>query len=263
MKWMLLLAVVVMIGCGSTSAAKGRVSYDAGMVAASESAEWDMAEPAREEPVPTQVFNLTHAVAGPLVPFVPERVGTPEELAGTPRLLIYSGSFTVAVGNVEEAQAKAREMAEGLGGYFQSLSKDTITLRVPAARWDEAVAAVGDLGRVLDRAIDAADVTEEVIDLRLRLRNAQKLMTRLEELLARAETVEAALKVEIELGRVREQVERIAGRLQYLGDRIAFSTLVIRFRPVQEAVARPQALPFPWLSTLSLEGLLGLPGGGR
>jgi hypothetical protein len=154
-------------------------------------------------------------------------------------------------------------MAEGLGGYFQSVTKDSITLRVPANRWEEAMAGVGELGRVLDRAIEAADVTEEVVDLRLRLRNAQKMMTRLEELLARAESVEAALKVEKELGRVRTEVERLEGRLKFLGDRIAFSTLTIAFRQVQETTVRPQALPFPWLSRLSVENLLGLPGGAR
>ena len=169
----------------------------------------------------------------------------------------------LAVGNVEEAQNAARGMAEGLGGYFQSITKDSIVLRVPAAKWEDAVSGVGEIGRVLDRAIEAADVTEEVIDLKLRLRNAQKMMTRLEELLAKAENVEAALKVETELGRVRVEVERLEGRLKFLGDRVAFSTLTIRFRQVQETAARPQALPFPWLTRLSIENLLGLPGGAR
>jgi hypothetical protein len=263
MRWVLLLLAVVAAGCGSTYAAKGSVMFSAepGMVAedapapeTARRAAWDADGRAKSE----LLTALTASYGDTARP-----VGTPEERAGQERLLIYSGQFSVAVGNIEDAQEAARAMAEGLGGYFQSLKADTITLRVPAKRWEEAVAGVRKIGRVLDRAIDAADVTEEVVDLQLRLRNAQKLMKRFEELLEKAETVEAALKVEKELARVRVEVERLEGRLNFLADRIAFSTLTIRFVKAAEASVRPQALPFPWLTELSLESLLGLEGGAR
>ena len=179
------------------------------------------------------------------------------------RLLVYSGRLDAAVGNVDEALDAARAMAEELGGYFQSLSDETITIRVPASRWEEALARVAMIGRILNRQIEAADVTEEVVDLRLRLRNSLALGKRLEELLQMAKTVEETLKVEKELNRIRTEIERLEGRLQFLSDRIAFSTLVIRFVEVTNAPTRPQALPFPWLRALGLNRLLGLSGGGR
>ena len=179
------------------------------------------------------------------------------------RLLIYSGRFSVAVPSVEEAIEGARRMSDRLGGWVQALRDDTIVIRVPAARWEESLAGLRDLGRILSRAIEAQDVTEEVVDLHLRLRNAQVLRKRLEELLAQAETVEVTLKVETELNRIRTEIERLEGRLQKLSDRVAFSTLTIGFVPVQQAPTRLQALPFPWLRELGLEGLLGLRGGVR
>ncbi len=178
------------------------------------------------------------------------------------RLLVYSGRLDAAVGNVDEALDAARAMAEELGGYFQSISDQTITIRVPASRWEEALTRVAAIGRILSRQIEASDVTEEVVDLRLRLRNSLALGKRLEELLGMAKTVEETLKVEKELNRIRTEIERIEGRLQFLSDRIAFSTLVIRFIEVTNAPTRPQALPFPWLRALGLNRLLGL-GGGR
>ena len=87
-------------------------------------------------------------------------------------------------------------------------------------------------------------------------------MTRLAAL-AQAETVEAALKVEKELNRARTEVERIEGRLGFLPDRIAFSTITIGFTPAASAPDRPQALPFPWLRQLGLGNLLGLTEGTR
>jgi len=176
------------------------------------------------------------------------------------RLIVYTGSFAVAVGSVETALREVRDMAEGMGGYVQGLRGDTATLRIPAARFDDAVEHLREMGRVIERYIQAEDVTDEVVDLRLRLRNAMALRDRLVELLARAETVEAALKVETELARVRTEIERIEGRLQVLSKRVAFSTLTVRFVQVALAPTRPQALPFPWLRELGLENLLGLEG---
>lgn len=187
----------------------------------------------------------------------------PAAPATVERLLVYSGRFQVAAGDIDQALDDTKAMAKDLGGYFQSLSDHTITIRVPARRWDEALARVAGIGRILNRQIDAADVTEEVVDLKLRLRNARALGKRLEELLDLAKTVEETLKVETELNRIRTEIERIEGRLQFLSDRVAFSTLVIMFTEAATAPTRLQALPFPWLRDLGLNNLLGLPGGVR
>ncbi|MCU0727586.1 MAG: DUF4349 domain-containing protein [Planctomycetes bacterium] len=69
--------------------------------------------------------------------------------------------------------------------------------------------------------------------------------------------------MEKEPTRIRTEIKSLEGKLAVLRDRVAFSTLVPTFVPVGDAPVRPQALPFPWLSELSLERLLGLSGGAR
>ena len=63
--------------------------------------------------------------------------GDPEELAAPERLLIYTGNFMIAVGNVEEAQNAARGMADwarhdlrvhSLQEYHEGLSGDQLVL---------------------------------------------------------------------------------------------------------------------------------------
>ncbi len=265
----LLLLALFVAGCHSLVASE-RYAYDAEPVM--EQASSLVAPPAKAAST-IQSFPRSHDRAGTTVVFsdtafiddfdVEAGSGAPPAPASAERLLVYSGHLEAAVGNVDEALDAARDMAEELGGYFQSLSDQAITLRVPANRWEEALARVAAIGRILSRQIEASDVTEEVIDLRLRLRNSLALGKRLEELLAMAKTVEETLKVETELNRIRTEIERIEGRLQFLSDRIAFSTLVIRFVEVSNAPTRPQALPFPWLRALGLNRLLGLSGGGR
>jgi hypothetical protein len=80
---------------------------------------------------------------------------------------------------------------------------------------------------------------------------------------ARIVGVEETLAVEKEPTRIRTEIKSLEGKLAVLRDRVAFSTLVPTFVPVGDAPVRPQALPFPWLSELSLERLLGLSGGAR
>jgi Domain of unknown function (DUF4349) len=253
-----LAVLLAAAGCGSLmpKASAGRVMADAEVAYGA----------------PMAVRGLVSGDDGPPRPEFSVAIGQvaeidgsePEEVAGpTERMIVYTGRFSVAVGSIETALRTAREMAEDMGGYVQSLQNDTVTLRIPAARFDDALEGLRGMGRILSRSIETKDVTEDVVDLRLRLRNAMALRDRLAELLARAETVEAALKVETELSRVRTEIERIEGRLLVLSKQVSFSTLTVRFVHSGQAPVRPQALPFPWLRQLGLENLLGLQGGVR
>jgi len=212
----------------------------------------------RDEGPPLAEYSVSVGMVAEFDDEAPEEIAGPEE-----RMIVYTGRFSVAVGSVERALRDVREMTESMGGYVQALQDDVVTLRIPAARFEGALERLRGLGRILSRAIETADVTEDVVDLRLRLRNAMALRDRLVELLARAESVEAALKVETELSRVRTEIERIEGRLQFLASHVAYSTLTVHFVQAGQAPSRPQALPFPWLRELGLENLLGLQGGVR
>ncbi|MCU0724650.1 MAG: DUF4349 domain-containing protein [Planctomycetes bacterium] len=256
-----ILGAIAAPGCASAAAARpeheaARRTFDvaaslgAGMAEGLVAAQPDAGEAARHDLAVITDFHLAGAP------------GEPGPGAAR-RFIVYSGAFRLATGSVPEALDAARKLAESLGGHFQSLEESVITIRVPAARWDEALARLPSLGRILSRRIEAADVTDEVVDLSLRLKNARALGDRLAELLAKATTVEETLAVEKELTRIRTEIESLEGKLAVLRDRVALSTLVLTFVPAGDAPVRPQALPFPWLAELSLERLLGLSGGGR
>jgi hypothetical protein len=133
----------------------------------------------------------------------------------------------------------------------------SITVRVPAAEFQKTLSSIIKLGDVLHRNVQARDVTEEYHDLSVRLRNAEVVLARLEQLLERADSVKDALAVEAELARVASEVERLKGRLKLLRELIAFSTITVSFegRPVEHIQSRVN-LPFPWLDELGLSNLL-------
>lgn len=152
-------------------------------------------------------------------------------------MLIRTGSATVEVDSLEPAIARVRQLAERVGGLVGNTTirtgerqarQATLQLRVPAARFDEALQGLEPLGEVEEVNVSAEDVGEEFVDVSARLANARRLEERLMELLrTRTGSLEDVLAVERELARVREQIERFEGRLRYLRTRVAVSTLTV------------------------------------
>jgi hypothetical protein len=195
----------------------------------------------------------------PRLPEQKQQTATDASEAGP--IIVYTATFLLSVYEVEKAQAALKAATQQLGGFI-SLQTDTqITLRVPADKFEAALSTVETTGKVRARNVQALDVGDEYRDIGIRLRTAEAVRTRLEAMLARAEKIDDALRVEHELERVVREIELLKGQLRSLGDRIAFSTLIIEFRPE----ARPDIddsdvfrLPYPWLDTLGLHHLLEL-----
>jgi len=192
----------------------------------------------------------------------PPTVGKPPkklETAAGP-MLIYTANFTVAIFEVDDGLRRVEKIARDLGGFLARRDDATITIRVPVAEFDAAVSRIEGIGDVLHRNISSEDVTEEFRDLGLQLKNLRALRDRLAKLLDRAETVEDAIKVERELGRVSGQIDRIEGRMKFLGDRAAMSTLTVEFHLRATDLAGPGEfqLPIGWLHELGLGRLLSL-----
>ncbi len=179
-----------------------------------------------------------------------------EELRDVPlgdRIVVYSAAYRIVVKNVEGALEEAERVADKYNGYVKRIDGSEITIRVQVHHYEQAIAAVEALGQVTHRQQEAADVTDQYVDLEARLRNAKAVRARLEALLARAETVSAALEVEKELKRLGEEIETLEARLELLKHRVAFSTIRVDFERVArkgQIPAGAKQLPFPWLREL-------------
>jgi hypothetical protein len=154
-----------------------------------------------------------------------------------PAMIIRTGQVVVEVDSLDRAVARVRQIAAQFGGYVASTSFTggdnqvrgaTLELKLPAARFDEALAGLRPIGKVETENVAAQDVGEEFVDVTARVTNARRLEQRLIDLLARRTgKLEDVLAVERELARVREAIERYEGRLRYLRTRSAVSTLAV------------------------------------
>lgn len=188
-----------------------------------------------------------------------EEPATTAKTTAAPRdLVIYTASLTMAVYQVDQGLGAVEKIAAENGGYLGQKHDRAITVRVPRGRFQATLGQIDKVGDILHREISAEDVTDEHVDLEIRIKNARAMQRRLTDLLAKA-SVKDALEIEKELHRVTEELERLEGKLKLLGDRVAFSTITVTFEPRGATVAatRPK-LPFPWLQSLNLPSLLTL-----
>ncbi len=175
-------------------------------------------------------------------------------------VVVYTAQLTMAVFDVRPGLEAIQRLAAELGGFMGKQTNDAITIRVPAPRFHEALARVEKIGDVTSRDVNAEDVTEEYLDLEVRLKTARAVRDRLEHLLARASKVEESIAVERELERLVGEIERLEGRMRYLQERAQLSTITVTFtaRPREVVAADAFRLPFPWLEKLGLSRLLQL-----
>lgn len=174
-------------------------------------------------------------------------------------IVVYTAEFGLQVVDVRAGIDEAERMAREVGGLVSKRTDRMIVIRVPAARFYESVGRIERLGEVTRRDVSAQDVTEEYLDLEVRLRNARAVRDRLQVLLARATTVKESIEIERELSRINAEIDTAEGRLKYLRDRATFSTITLHLE--QRSVASPPPsvrLPFSWLHSPDLARLLSL-----
>lgn len=113
--------------------------------------------------------------------------------------------------------------------YGQSQAWELL-IRVPSQHFDSLLSAIGQgVAFFEQRAVSVEDVTEQFVDLSIRLRNKKAVEARYRELLAQANSVSEVLAVEKQLAELREDIEATEGRLRYLRNQVSYSTLRVTF----------------------------------
>lgn len=176
--------------------------------------------------------------------------------------LIRNGDVTIIVARngIGQAMDRVTEITRALGGYVLSANMSTaddglrpddavsvstddeivadpaigpqgadpyaqITLRVPAQRFDDALARLQKVGRVHALATSTDDVTSQVVDLKARLRHYRAVEARLLTFLDKANTVAAALAVQDRIAETQITIEELEGQLKQISHMVAYSTI--------------------------------------
>ena len=241
-----LLFPVVLLACGSGSASlvgNQRDDSSATIMSVYEDAEelaMDAAAATASSAAPDGSFDIR--VVGSRLPT--------SALETAQRKVISSAFVAIEIDGVPEATAQVRVIAESLGGFVEQLSSSgepqnqhaTMTVRVPQDQFSQALEQIEALGTVQSRNIGSEDVSEQFIDLEARLKSALSEEQSLLSLLERAGVVSEILAIERELFRVRSEIERFQGQLNFLERRVDLATIhVSLFSPEPKLGEPPSA----------------------
>ena len=204
-------------------------------------------------------------VAGPAQPAAQETAsavpapaqssgGSPQGLVGE-RQVISQASLDIEVGDVNAATVQLRGLVQSFGGFIEHVSTSggpspehgSAIVRVPSDRFLDALDSIERLGKALGQSLGQRDVTGEAIDLEARLKSERSAEESLLKLLERAVSVSDVLTVERELARVRADIERFQGQLEFIQRSVALATIAVSF------VLPPGSIPVAPSASLQLE----------
>jgi hypothetical protein len=170
----------------------------------------------------------------PARPMLMARLAMPDD---ADRKVIKNGTVQIEAVDPAAAAEQIQQITKRLSGEVlksdlnNNLSdKPEISMQigVPANRFDEARAAIGNAGSRLDsEQVQVRDVGKEYVDLDATLRNEEAKESQYLALLKRAGTIHDTLEVSQQLDGVRGSIEKTKGELQYMTHQIAVSTLDI------------------------------------
>ncbi len=221
-----------------------------------------------EIPAPAQVYPGPQAPGAAATPQAAARLA-----AGRARLIVKDAQIRLLVADTDVTIDRTTQMVTDLGGYivssrvwYQEIGMEnfkyaTLTLGVPVDRFEQALRRLRELAvRVLNENATGQDVTDEYVDLESRLKNLRATRDRVRQFLDQAKTVEEALKVNEQLASIEGEIEQVQGRMNYLFDRAAFSTITIDIEPEitaptpsPTATPTPTPTPTPWNAAVTFQ----------
>ena len=174
------------------------------------------------------------------------------------RMIVKNADIRLLVEDTNTAIDRTTQIVGDSGGYIVSsrvwyqdyaeyqLKYASVTLGVPVEEFEKVLSRLRGLAlEVKDESASGDDVTDQYVDLQSQLTNLEATRERVASFLDDAKTVEEALQVNQELANLEAQIEQIKGRMNYLNDRSAFSTVTITFEP-QLPELEPAPEPKGW-----------------
>jgi hypothetical protein len=186
---------------------------------------------------------------------------------GFNRKLIYKANLVMEVPDYGDAQTKLRDLAALSGAFILQFTETTnsheksgnYTIKVAAKGFASFLDGLEKISPSLQRSVQGQDVTEEYVDLDARLKAKQAVEARLLAFMDKAQKTEDLVAFSNELSKVQTEIEQIKGRMRYLDQNVALSTIDLRmYEKLDGSLTgnKPGTLPFGERVGKALNGTL-------
>ena len=221
----LVLAVGVLSGCGSKSAAS-------------------MTEETAVAEAPAESYSMDAAADygtgnGSMMPAAEGSGETSSAVQGSKR--IYTATLQLETTGFDEAVSALTELVDGSGGWVSSSSVSNqsssyryadLTVRVPVEKYRDFLTQAGELCHLLYTQEYVDDVTEAYYDTAGRLETQQIKLERLQNLLAQAEKMEDIITIESAISETEQMIDSLSGTLQHYDSQVDYATVNISLQEV-------------------------------
>jgi hypothetical protein len=153
------------------------------------------------------------------------------------RKLIRNATVQLEIVSFDDAVQRITAFANEERGYVATTNSDKqangklrgqVVVKVLPENLDRFLQKVRGLGELKNQTLGTEDVTKAYFDTDARLKNAHVMEQRLIDMLnTKTGKVSDLLQVEKELGRVREEIEKMQGELKYWDSQVQFATVTI------------------------------------
>lgn len=160
--------------------------------------------------------------------------------------IVKTGSMTVETLEFDQVMEQLEAEIKHYEGYIESqniksgnyynknLRIASIRIRVPSEHFEYMFKSVGELGHIVSQNQSAEDVSESYFDTEARVETLKVQEERLLEFLKKSETLEDTVMLERELSNTRYDIERLTGSLRKMDSLVAYSSMYIDVREVEE-----------------------------
>ncbi len=155
---------------------------------------------------------------------------------GLNRKVIYKANVSMKVEHFATAEEKLKDVIHLSGSYILQFNNNvsanekgaTYVIKVPADGFSSFLDQLRKIQPELQMQMEGSDVTEEYVDLDSRLKAKQAAEARLLAFMDKATKTDDLIQFQSQLAGVQEQIEQLKGRMRYLDQNVAFSTVNIR-----------------------------------
>jgi hypothetical protein len=199
-------------------------------------------------------------LAAPRKPSSARAAGTPSSaraartVAPLDRSVISTGQVELRAEKLADARAEVFRLVVAWRGEVadeETVSdargrptETTMTLRVPTARFDEAMQALARIGEVEQQSRTSEDVTTQVIDNDARVRAAERSIRSIENLLSRATRLGDVIRIESDLARRQADLDSLKQQQAWLADQTSLSTIHLHVTRPRHAAPPAEARGF-------------------
>lgn len=148
--------------------------------------------------------------------------------------IIKTGQMKFEVNQLEMAKNSIDSILHKCKGYYENEQYNshgnrisyTLQLRIPNTKFDSLVTVLElGLGELKSKNVTAIDLTEEYVDVNIRLENNLAYLNQYKEILRKAKSVKEILEVQEKIRNIEEEIESKMGRLKFIDDKVNYSTL--------------------------------------